>query len=172
MTSYKLTDLNSDILNKIYEEITNRNKGEIREIVVFEGMYKKFMEENGFNPKHFRIFPYNDDIGYYNEITTTYQMCLDDPDCTDAEHVACTIEEWIMKYAYELLSCDEKNNIICWYGIKEAFDLFYDWNRIVLKNNNNAICAYMQKENIDSSMVFQILKEVVEFNPSSEWRND
>lgn len=171
MTSYKLTDLNSDILNKIYEEITNRNKGEIREIAVFKEKYKKYMEENGFNPKHFYKWPGDGDGEYDFEITTTYQVCLNDPDYMDAEEVALMIQNWIEDYANSL-SYNQKNDIIYWYGFNKALKIFYDWNLIVLDRDNDEICAFIRKQNIDVALIFQILKEAVKFYPSSVWRKD
>ena len=172
MTSYKLTDLNSDILNKIYEEIINRNKGEISEIAVFKEKYKKYMEENGFNPKHFRKMPGYGDGEYDVEITRTYQVCLDDPEFMDAENVGLMIDAWIVKYAHVLPS-NEKNNIICWYGMNKAYSLFIDFIKNFRSHDIN-LDKYLLDDSIDLEieLVYPILCEVVEFNPSSEWRND
>jgi hypothetical protein len=171
MTSYKLTDLNSDILNKIYEEITNRNKGEIREIAVFKESYKKYMEKKGFNPKHFRKMPGCGDGEYDVEITSTYQVCLDYPEFMDANEVGLMIDGWIVDEAADLPS-NEKNNIICWYGMNKAYSLFIKY----IKNFRHDINLdkYLQDDSFDPEMelVYLILCEVVEFNPSSEWRNN
>jgi hypothetical protein len=43
---------------------------------------------------------------------------------------------------------------------------------IVLERDNDEICAFIRNENIDSRLIFQILKEAVEFYPSSEWKED
>jgi hypothetical protein len=173
MTSYKLTDLNSDILNKIYEEITNRNKGEIREIAVFKEKYKKFMEKYGMNPKHFRKWPSDGDGEFDFEINTTYKVILDDPDYKDAEYLAAMIRRWIIKYS-ELLSLDEKNNIICWYGIHKVLSLFYDHCQIQRHESESEICGAFTDPNcgLESTFAFLILCDEVEFNSSSEWRKD
>lgn len=142
-------DLNADILDRIYTEVSIQN---IDEIAIFKYKYNEFIKENEYLGFDFTSVPdhMNDDITIY---------------------VFETIEDWISDYVKEL-NQNQINTIICRYGINKSIVLLQDFHRVGLGDSSHEICEIMEDERfqVDRKMVEIIMRDCVNFG--SNWRNN
>jgi len=142
-------DLNSDILDKIYTEVSIQN---IDEIAIFKHKYNEFIKE-----KEYMGFDFTSDPDHTTDDIT---MCAFD-----------TIENWISNYIKEL-DQNQINTIICRYGINKSIVLLHDFHRVGLGDSSHEICEIMEDERfqVDRNMVEIMMKDCVNFG--SDWRKN
>ena len=144
-----LFDLNADILDRIYTEVSIQN---IDEIAIFKYKYNEFIKENEYLGFDFTSVPdhMNDDI----------TICVFE-----------TIEDWISNYIKKL-DQNQINTIICRYGINKSIVLLQDFHRVGLGDSSHEICEIMEDERfqVDRKMVEIIMRDCVNFG--SNWRKN
>ena len=142
-------DLNADILDRIYTEVSIQN---IDEIAIFKYKYNEFIKENEYLGFDFTSVPdhMNDDI----------TICVFE-----------TIEDWISDYVKKL-DQNQINTIICRYGINKSIVLLQDFHRVGLGDSSYEICEIMEDERfqVDRKMVEIIMRDCVNFG--SNWINN
>jgi hypothetical protein len=142
-------DLNADILDRIYTEVSIQN---IDEIAIFKYKYNEFIKENEYLGFDFTSVP--------DYTTDDITMCVFD-----------TIQDWISDYINEL-DQNQINTIICRYGINKSIVLLQDFHRVGLGDSSHEICEIMEDERfqVDRKMVEIIMKDCVNF--ASDWRKN
>jgi hypothetical protein len=130
-----LHQMNTDILSKIFEEVTIQNKDEV---AVFREKYNQYILEKEYTDKDFS------------------DACEFDVDCDE-------VENWIDNYVTSLKQT-QKNSILCNYGISNALMLLRDFHIIGMGDNADDICEDIEMKIAEGNMVELILKDAVGFN--------
>ena len=138
-TSTKIHELNTDILTRIFEEVSIQNRDEI---AAFKSKYDKFIY----------------DKGYGNLDFTDAGVCEDKRE--DEVH------HWIYNYINNL-SQNQINVILCDYGINKALKLIYNYHTIGMGDSDAEFCEELLFDPSDRQMVDLILKDEAKF--MSEW---
>jgi hypothetical protein len=133
-TSTKIHELNSDILTRIFEEVSIQNRNEI---AIFKSKYDKFIHDKGYG-----------DIDFTNA-----ELCLD--------LRADTVHDWIYNYIKNL-SQNQINSILCDYGINKALQLKYDYH-IGMGDSNTDFCEELLLNPADKEMVELIFLNEAKF---------
>jgi hypothetical protein len=91
-------------------------------------------------------------------------ICDDD---TDAE----IIQDFIFNYCKKI-SLEQKNTIICDYGMLKGMKLFYDFHRLGLGDSYEEICEYFELDDymINDIIIELIIKDEIGFH--SNWRKN
>ena len=125
-TSTKIHELNSDILTRIFEEVSIQNRDEI---AIFKSKYDKFIHDKGYG-----------DIDFTNA-----ELCLDHTLKGDK------VRHWIYNYIKNL-SQNQINSILCDYGINKALQLKYDYH-MGMGDSNTDFCEELLLNPADQEMV-------------------
>ena len=130
-----LNEMNTDILSKIFDEVTIQNRDEV---AIFTEKYDKFIQSKGYA-----------DMDFKDAI----------PDCDSFEEV----QDWIGDYISSLNQA-QINSILCDYGINKALMRFHDWYTIGLGDTADDICEEIKMNHGEENMVQLILNDAVNFN--------
>lgn len=130
-----LSQMNTDILSKIFEEVTIQNKDEVS---IFKEKYNQYILENEYTDKDFS------------------DACEFDVKCDE-------VEDWIDNYVSSLKQT-QTNSILCNYGINKALMLLRDFHVIGMGDNADDICEDIEMNLAEKNMVELILKDAVGFN--------
>lgn len=130
-TSTKIHELNSDILTRIFEEVSIQNRDEI---AIFKSKYDKFIHDKGYG-----------DIDFTNIDFTNAELCL------DLNLKADKVRHWIYNYIKNL-SQNQINSILCDYGINKALQLKYDYH-MGMCDSNTEFCEELLLNPADQEMV-------------------
>lgn len=134
-TSTKIHELNSDILTRIFEEVSIQNRDEI---AIFKSKYDKFIHDKGYG-----------NLDFINA-----DVCVD--------HREDEVHDWIYDYI-DNLSQNKINVILCDYGINKALKLIYDYHTIGMGDSDAAFCEDLLFTPSDRQMVRLILKDEAKF---------
>jgi hypothetical protein len=135
--------MNTDILGKIFEEVTNQNKDEV---IIFKEKYNQFIVERQYSDRDF--------CGARGAVLET-----------EFEEV----EDWIGNYISSLKQT-QINSILCNYGINKALLLLRDFHTIGMGDTMDDVYEEIEMCNIEENMTKLILKDEVNFN--SNWKHN
>ena len=138
-----LHQMNTDILGKIFEEVTNQNKDEV---IIFKEKYNQFIVERQYSDRDF--------CGALGAVLET-----------EFEEV----EDWIGNYISSLKQT-QINSILCNYGINKALLLLRDFHTIGMGDTMDDVYEEIEMCNIEENMTKLILKDEVNFN--SNWKHN
>ena len=138
-----LHQMNTDILGKIFEEVTNQNKDEV---IIFKEKYNQFIVERQYSDRDF--------CGARGAVLET-----------EFEEV----EDWIGNYISSLKQT-QINSILCNYGINKALLLLRDFHTIGMGDTMDDVYEEIEMCNIEENMTKLILKDEVNFN--SNWKHN
>lgn len=134
--------MNTDVLYKIFEEVTIQNRNEV---AIFKEKYSEHILDRGYTDKDF-----ND-----REFGSAFEE----------------MEDWIVDYTSSLKQ-RQINSILCDYGINKALILLRDFHIIGLGDTADDICEVIEMHQTEQNMAQLILKDAVNFHTIWRKNND
>lgn len=130
----KLDQMNTDVLCKIFEEVTIQNRDEI---AIFKEKYNKHIIHKGYSDRDFN--------------NLEFDSAFED------------MEDWIGDYVSSLKQ-RQINSILCDYGINKALLLLHDFHKIGMGDTADDICEVIEICQTEETMVQLVLSDAVNFH--------
>lgn len=130
----KLDQMNTDVLCKIFEEVTIQNRDEI---AIFKEKYNKRIIHKGYSDRDFN--------------NLEFDSAFED------------MEDWIGDYVSSLKQ-RQINSILCDYGINKALLLLHDFHKIGMGDTADDICEVIEICQTEETMVQLVLSDAVNFH--------